>query len=114
MEIATNAVLAALLAQMSSFVKDAGVPLAPPIEPSKVQVFGWYVGWGREGEELRAYVRYEGGYEFRHNKGCINSFDTRNAYMEIQNPGDLDRLLGEAKFNKTECLARARDVIRRL
>jgi hypothetical protein len=114
MEIATNAVIAALLVQSSAFVKDIGAPIQTPMVQSNIEIFRWARGWNRDGEELTCYFRYRGGYEFRHEKGRIQSFDTPDAYTELQDIHDLERLSGEAHHTQDECLARAREVIHKL
>jgi hypothetical protein len=81
MEIATNAVFAALLLQASSFVNDVGVPLQTPLEASKVAEFNIGTSSGRDGPEIGCYLAYAGGYEFRHSHGCIYSFNTRDALI---------------------------------
>jgi len=114
MELATNAILAAVLVQASAFVTDLDIPLETPLVESKVKAFNSYTNWSRNGPELACYLGYAGGYEFRHLHGCIMSFDTLDAYTRMQNPKDLVKLLGEFRYTQEECLAKAKDAFRRL
>lgn len=114
MEIATNAVLLAVLMQASDVVKKLELPLTTPLEATNVQVFRLSAYPAPEDScNLSSYIVYAGGYEFWHDHGCINSFSTPDSYL--RDPGGrASRLSGEVRFSEAECLAKAKEAIWRL
>jgi hypothetical protein len=114
MEIATNAVLAAFLIQISGFVKTLDLPIQTPLNSSNVAAFRVGTTWENSAPVLNMYLAYRPAYEFRHTHGIIHDFNTADAYCVQQDPDDLRKLLGEAKHTKSECVERARVVIKRL
>jgi hypothetical protein len=73
MDIATNAVLAAILLDIAGAVKPLELPLAVPLDPAKVRYF--HVGPDSAGSDrLRAVLFYEGGYKFWHAWGIMHGF----------------------------------------
>jgi hypothetical protein len=108
MEIATNAVFAAMLIQASQFARDIELPLQTPLERSNVVVFRTYVSWSQADSDLHAYLAYKGGYEFRFAHGCIDGFNTRDSYTDLQRPAELVLLSGEVKHTQDACFAKVR------
>ena len=86
MEIATNAVLTAVLLDVSTAVRPLGLPLETPLEAAKVNHFRVWPEYGATDVWLRSALRYEGGYSFRYGWGIIDSFETPNAYTTLQDP----------------------------
>jgi hypothetical protein len=113
MDIATNAVLLAVLMQVSDVVKKLELPLATPLEATNVQVFRVAVYPGPEDSTtLSCYLDYS-GHEFWHSHGRIGGFCTPASYL--RDPGGrASRLFGEVHFSEAECLAKARGVIAKL
>jgi hypothetical protein len=114
MEIATNAVLAAMLMQASVFVRSLDLPMETPLQQSNVVVFRAGARWNQAESDVNCYLAYRGGYEFRFAHGYIDSFNTRDSYSDLQNPSDLPKLAGEAQFTEAECLAKVKKVFRNL
>src|SRR6185437_385598 len=114
MDIATNAVLTAMLLHVSGAVKPLDLPLETPLEPSKVRYFRVFPEYAGSDVRLRAALRYEGGYWFRYGWGIIDSFETTNAYTTLQDPRELDRLVGEVRYTEAQCLAKFKDTLRAL
>ena len=79
MDIATNAVLAAVLLDISAAVKPLGLSLGTPLESSKVKCFRVFPEYAGSDVWLRSALRYEGGYWFRYGWGIIDGFETTNA-----------------------------------
>lgn len=114
MDIATNAVLTALLLQVSSFVKQVEVPVPVPLDVTNATSFRLWTTRSRDGTpELECYIAFD-GFEFRHNHGAILSFNSPSSYMRLQEPSALPHMLGEPHFTEQKCLQKARDVVRRL
>lgn len=113
MEIATNAILLAVLMQASDLVKKLEVPLDTPLEVTNVQVFRVAVYPAPEDSTaLGCYVEYS-GYEFWHSHGRISGFCTPASYL--RDPGGrASRLFGEVRFSEAECLAKAKEAIAKL
>lgn len=114
MEIATNAVLLAMLMQASDVVKKLDLPLTVPLEAANVRVFRVTAYPAPEDSStLSCYLAYEGGFKFRHSHGCIDSFSTPESYLEDPG-GRASRLFGEVRFSEAECLAKAKEAILKL
>lgn len=114
MELATNAILAAVLLDLSSSVENLGLPLNTPLEQSKVLQFRVGPIWGWPDPHLSCYLVYTGGFEFWHEYGCLRGFSTADAYTRMQNPDEIPRLFGEVRYSEKECLGKARNAIRSL
>jgi len=81
MEIATNAVLLAMLMQASEVVEKLGLPLQSPLQTTNVRTFRVSALPGpEETTKLSCYLFYRGGYQFWHDNGRISSFSTPQAY----------------------------------
>jgi len=113
MEIATNAVLLAVLMQASDLAKKLEIPLETPLEVTNVQVFRIAVYPAPEDSTaLGCYLNYL-GHEFWHSHGRIGGFCTPASYL--RDPGGrASRLFGEVHFSEAECLAKAKDAIAKL
>jgi hypothetical protein len=115
MEIATNAVLLAVLVDISAAVKNLGLPLATPLVESNVvhfRVFPSLLSLTETG--VSSHLVYRGGYEFWHDGGCVSGFGTPDAYTLLQRQGEGRRLLGTVRHSEEECLQKARLAIRQL
>jgi hypothetical protein len=114
LEIATNAVLTAILIQASQFSKHLDIPLQTPLERSNVVVFRTFATWSQAESDLSCYLAYRGGYEFRFSHGHMHGFNTRDSYNRLQNPDELDTMVGEVRYTEAECLAKVRQAFTNL
>ena len=114
MEIATNAVLAAVLIQASDFSRCLDLPLETPLQASNVVTFRVGMSWNQADSDLNGYLAYKGGFEFRFAHGVIDSFNTRNSYIRLQRPGDSALLRGDVRYDEAACWGKAREVFRNL
>ncbi|MCL4179247.1 MAG: hypothetical protein KJ072_16080 [Verrucomicrobia bacterium] len=105
MDIATNAVFAAILLDIAAAVNPLELPLGVPLDPAKVRYF--HVGPDSAGSDrLSSVLFYEGGYKFWHAWGIMHGFETTNAYTTLQDPRQIYRLVGKVYYSEAECLAK--------
>lgn len=113
MDIATNAILAAVLLEISSAVKPLGLPLETPLESSKVVYF--HSGPESVGSDtLASVVIYKGGYRFWHAWGILSGLQSPDATIGLQDPRELDRLVGDVRYTEAQCLAKFKETLRAL
>jgi len=103
-----------MLIQATDFVKHIGLPLQTPLEHSNVVVFRVRASWSQAASDLTCYLAYKGGYEFVFSHGHIDSFNTRDSYHTLQNPDDLDKMVGPVRYSEAECLAKVRQALTNL
>jgi hypothetical protein len=80
LEIATNTVLADVLASVSDTVKRLEMPLATPLDPGKVKSFQTGPVLAAVPSSLRSILKYEGGYEFGHQDSIVYELRTPDSY----------------------------------
>jgi hypothetical protein len=114
MEIATNAVLVAVLLNASQFVKSIDLPLPTPLERSNVVAFRIGIAWSQAESDLGCYLAYKGGYEFTLSHGGVDGFHTRDSFTDVQHPSELKSLVGEVRFSEAECFTKAKEVFQNL
>ena len=117
MDIATNAVLAAALLDISTTVKPLGVPLETPLQSSNVMYF--HTGPDSIGSDSLAWVVIykeagRGVYRFNHDWGILAVMQTPDAMTGLQDPLELDRLVGEVRYTEAQCLAKFKETLRAL
>src|SRR5213082_837380 len=117
MDIATNAVLAAALLDISTTVKPLGVPLETPLQSSNVMYF--HTGPDSVGSDSLAWVVIykeagRGVYRFNHDWGILAVMQTPDAMTGLQDPLELDRLVGEVRYSEAQCLAKFKETLRAL
>jgi len=114
MDIATNAVLAAMLLEVGAAVKPLELPLETPLDPAKVDYFLVQPEFDRSETWLSAVLVYAGGYRFTYGRGFIDTFNTPNTYSRLQDPRGMDRFAGHVRYTEAQCLAKFRDTLRAL
>jgi hypothetical protein len=114
MEIATNAVLAAILLEVGAAVKPLDLPFETPLVPSKVTRFHVRPVIRRSGTGLSGVLFYQGGYRFTFGHGIIEGFNTPKTYTRIQDPSEMDRFAGRVRYTEAECLAKFKETMRAL
>jgi hypothetical protein len=114
MDIATNAVLAAMLLEVGAAVKPLGLPLETPLDPSKVVQFVVLPQFNRFETWLEPLLVYEGGYGFTYGRGFINTFYSPHTYGRLQDPRGMDRFAGKVRYTEAQCLAKFKETLRAL
>jgi hypothetical protein len=110
LEIATNTVLADVLASVSDTVKRLEMPLATPLDPGKVKSFQTGPVLAAVPSSLRSILKYEGGYEFGHQDSIVYELRTPDSYKGPSGP----RKLPQAHYSPNTCLATFKWALSRL
>jgi len=114
MEIVTNAVLAAMLLEVTAAVKPLDLPFETPLDPSRVTRFHVWPEFRRSETRLHGVLFYQGGYRFTFGYGIIDSFNTPKTYTRIQDPSEMDRFAGRVRYTEAQCLAKFKETMRAL
>jgi hypothetical protein len=80
--IATNEVLDAVLERVSDTVRRLELPLDTPLVPARVLRFETKPVLAGRPSSLRSEVKYDGGYEFRHQDGIVYELRTPHSRRE--------------------------------
>ncbi len=106
----SNAVLVAILPQISDFATRLELPVPLPITQSQVAEFRCRPFKG----DIGGYVIFTNHLEVWYQFGHVNGFRTPRSYFNLQDPRDIPRFYGPLKLSKDEALQLARTNILKL
>lgn len=106
----TNAVLLAILPQVSDFAKKAELPIVTPITAEHIRQFRPLI----IGDEIGGVLIFTNDVRIRYLRGHVESFQTPRSYFNLQNPSDIPKFYGELKWDTNEALRFARSRLRTL
>src|SRR5579872_5275319 len=106
----SNAVLVAILPQVSDFAANVGLPVPLPMTASQVERFGC----SPKKDDLGGGLWFTNGLWVSYGHGHVTGMRTPRSYYNLQDPQAIPRFFGSVKLNQTEALQFARDHIRKL
>lgn len=106
----SNAVLVAILPQVSDFAIKSELPIPTPVVSEHIRQFRPLM----IGDEIGGVFVFTNGIRLRYLRGMVEGFDTPRSYFNVQNPRDIPKFYGELGMSKDEALQFARDHIHRL
>ena len=107
----SNAVLVAILPQITEFSQKLGLPLPVPIALKQVGQFNCDPHNGQVG----GWLRLTNGFEFWYSDGCVKGFSAPHSwYGRREADEDLETFFGSAKMSQNEVVQLARDSLHKL
>src|SRR5258705_11352192 len=101
----SNAVLVAILPQVSQFSEAIGLPTAQPIRLEQVQRFNCDPHKGQIG----GWLRLTNGFQFWYYDGYVKGFASPDSYFRLQGGEDLTPFFGPVKMSREEACSLARE-----
>lgn len=110
----SNAVLVAMLPQVSDVAKKLELPVPQPVTQQQViassvtPYFDWrgeMAGWG---------VTINGGWTFGFHGGHFDSFESPHSYFVLQDPDEIPKFVGTVSMTKDEAVQMARETLKKL
>jgi hypothetical protein len=106
----SNAVLVAILPQVSEFSQKLDLPTAQPVRLEQVELFNCDPHKGQVG----GWLRLTNGFQFWYYDGYVKGFASPDCYYRLQGGEDLKPFYGSVKMSADEAVRLARDSLRKL
>jgi len=106
----SNAVLVAILPEVSDFSRRLDLPVYTPITLEQVARFNCDPRKG----EVGGWLKLTNGFEFWYFHGHVNGFASPRCWYRLQDPAEIPSFFGQLKMNKKEAVQMARDALRKL
>ncbi|HWD20708.1 MAG TPA: hypothetical protein VHB20_15675 [Verrucomicrobiae bacterium] len=103
----SNAVLIAILPQISEFASELHLPVNVPIARGAIQRFACAPFDGDPG----GYLVLTNGYEFWYDFGHVKGFAAPHSYYRLQNPHDIPAFYGRLNMTQQEAVDMARHAL---
>jgi hypothetical protein len=105
----SNAVLVAVLPQISAFVKEAELPMPTPIVLQQVREFRCFPST----DDVGGLVILTNDLRVWYHHGYVNGYRTPHSYYNLQDPRDIPKFYGTCRLNREQALQLARKAIRK-
>src|SRR5882724_10011316 len=106
----SNAMLVALLANVSDFAKKLDLPISRPVTVAQVRRFNCFPRSDHVGGRLIL----TNGCAFIFDHGRVESFESSRSYFNLQDPNLIPKFYGPVKLSESQALQVARDAIKKL
>src|SRR5437899_2334092 len=96
----SNAVLVAILPQISTFVKEAELPMPTPIVLQQVREFRCFPST----DDVGGLVILTNDLRVWYHHGYVNGYRTPHSYYNLQDPRDIPKFYGTCRLNREQAL----------